>query len=428
MAGEYQNLGVALKVVYPNKALEPMINEEAPFRAKLDSQVPAGSRITEGDLKFNGILALPQNVGQIIDGDDLQDAGERSEVQFQLKPTIFQSTMNIGWLTRRVANSSKSGFNNGENRRRTEEVIGNTGKFIESTYVGTAGTGIRGYVESSSGSGIVVLAPERVRLLRQGMKISVRTGTGGAPRATLDAIRIASVNPQTNRITLAGPPTYTNAVANDTIYVVTKAAQTLTNLFANGLRGLVDDGTNSQFIHGQDRTAVGNEKLKSVVKSNGGVLRNLTEQLLIRTCHEVRDGVGKRVTDCWTSPGQVEKYIEFVAPDRRRAVDGGNYDKHTGYKSTDDLVHYFPGGKFTLNTSFDLIPRELYLVSWDTWFRYAAQDMQWVDEGSLLHLAIGSAGYKARWDAFMASMENIGCDMPSANAVIRDLKAPELGD
>lgn len=425
MAGEYQNLGVSIKTIYPNKSLEPMINEEAPFREKLSKSVPAGAKVSEGLVKFNGVLALPQNVAQIVDGDDLMDAGERSEVQFELKPTIFQSTMNIGWLTKKVANTQKAAFNQGETRRRTEETVSNTGKFIESTYVGTTGSGIRAYVESSSASGLVLKAPERVRLIRQGMKISVRNG--GNPVATLDGIRVASVNPDTNRITLASG-TYTNAVANDAVYVVSKAAQTLTSLFANGLRGLVDDGTNQQYIHGQDRTAVGNEKLKSVVSDNGGTLRNLTEQILIRICHKVRDGCGKRVTDCWTSPGQVEKYIEFVAPDRRRAVEGGNYDKSTGYKSTDELVHYFPGGKFVLNTSFDLIPRELYLLSWDTWFHYVAQETQWVDEGSMLHLAIGSAGYKARWDAFMASMENIGCDMPCANAVVRDLKDPVLGD
>lgn len=426
MAGEYQNLGVSIKTIYPNKSLEPMINEEAPFREKLSKSVPAGAKVSEGLVKFNGVLALPQNVSQIIDGDDLMDAGERSEVQFELKPTIFQSTMNIGWLTKKVANTQKAAFNQGETRRRTEETVGNHGKFIESTYVGTTGSGIRAYVESSSASGLVLKAPERVRLIRQGMKISVRNG--GAPVATLDAVRVTSVNPDTNRITTAGGPTYTNAVANDSVYVVSKAAQTLTSLFANGLRGLVDDGVNQQYIHGQDRTAVGNEKLKSVVSDNGGTLRNLTEQILIRICNKVRDGCGKRITDCWTSPGQIEKYIEFVAPDRRRAVEGGNYDKSTGYKSTDEMVHYFPGGKFVLNTSFDLIPRELYLLSWDTWFHYVAQETQWVDEGSMLHLAIGSAGYKARWDAFMASMENIGLDMPCANAVVRDLKDPILGD
>jgi hypothetical protein len=442
MAGEYQNLGVAIKTIYPNKSLEPMINEEAPFRQKLSKSVPSGAKISEGDLKFNGVLALPQNVGQIVDGGDLQDAGERSEVQFNLKPTIFTATMNIGWLTKKVANTGKSAFNMGESKRRTEETVSNLGKFIESTYVGTAGLGIRGYVESNAGaSGLTIANPEGVKLLRVGMKISVRAGsadeagTAGAIRdADSDGVRITSVNP-TTRVIKCSTSDFTATVANDAIQVVTTTTQTLgtslgvTGLYANGLRGLVDDGTNWRYIHGLDRTTAGYEKLSSVVKSNGGTLRNLTEQLLIRTCHEIREGTGKRPTDMWSSPGQIEKYIEFVAPDRRRAVEGGNYDKSTGYKAESELVHYAPGVKLVLNTSFDLIPRELYLLSWDTWFHYVAQEMQWVDDDSMLHMGVNSSGgRRALWESFMSSMENIGCDMPCANAVIRDLKDPAIGD
>jgi hypothetical protein len=431
MAGEFQNLGVAIKVIYPSKALEPMINEEAPFRAKLSKSVPAGSKASEGDLKFNGVLALPQNVGQIVDAGDLQDAAERAEVQFNLKPTIFQATMNIGWLTRKAANTAKSAFNGGEVRRRTEETVSNLGKYIESTYCSTV-DGIRGFVESSSGSGLVMKDPEAVKLLRQGMKISVREALSlTTPIVSLDAVRIASVNAQTNTITTTGAPTYTNAALDDVVYVVVGIAANyaLTNVFAESLRGLIDDGTYKTTIHGVDRTAVGNERLNATINDNGGSLRNLTEQMLIRTCHEVRDNVGKRLTDMWTGPGQIEKYIEFVAPERRRAVQGGTYDKSTGFKDG-ELVHYAPGTALKLNMSFDIIPREIFLLSWDTFFHYVSQEMQWVDDDSMLHLAIGAnnSSYAARWDAFMASMENIGNDMPSANAVIRDLKDPVLGD
>jgi len=428
MAGEFQNLGDALKTVYPTKALEPMINEEAPFRAKLSKSVPAGAKVTEGDVKFNGVLALPQNVAQVVDGGDLQDAAERSEVQFNLKPTIFTATMNIGWLTRKAANTNKSAFNGGEVRRRTEETVSNLGKFIESTYVGTANDGKRATIESGGVGGIVLKYPVGTKLLRQGMKISVRdAGDPSTPIATLDGVRIASVNAGTRTITTAG--TMANASVDDTVYVVTSATFTLTNVFANGMRGLIDDGTHAQFIHGQDRTTVGNEKLKSYVSDNGGALRDLTEQLLIRVCHQVRDDVGKRLSDIWTGPGQIEKYIEFVAPDRRRAVSGGTYDKGTGYKEG-ELTHYAPSVALRINNSFDVIPREMFLLSWDTWFHYVAQEMQWVDEDSMLHLAIASSGSgrAARWEAFMGSFENIGCDMPSANAVVRDLKDPSIGD
>lgn len=423
MAGEFQNLGVALKVVYPSKALEAIINEEAPFREKLGKSVPAGARVTSGNVKFNGVLALPQNVAQIVDGDDLQDTAERSEVQFTLTPTIFQGTMAIGWLAAKAANDSKSAFNGGEVRRRTEEVTSNLGKFMESTYVGTTGNGVRAYVESSSGSGIVFKNPEGVRLLRQGMKLTFRDGANFATiRATIDGVRIASINPSTRLITTTGTPTYTNAVLNDVALVVPKAAYTVTSVYANGMRGLVDDGTNSQYIHGVDRTTVGNEKLKSVVNTSGSV-RDLSEQLLIRVCHDIRDVSGKRVSDIWTGPGQFEKYIAFVAPDRQRAVSGGTYDKGTGYK--EDLVHYAPGMAAKLNLSFDCIPGEVHLLCWDTWFHYVAQEMQWVDDS--MALAVGSSTYKAGWQKFMASFENIGCDMPGANGVIRQLKDPVTG-
>ena len=430
MAGEFQNLGVALKTVYPSKALEPMLNEEAPFRQKLAKSVPAGAKVSKGDVKFNGVLALPQNVAQILDGDDLMDATERSEVQFNLRPTIFTATMNIGWLTRKAANDDKSAWNGGEVRRRTTETVSNLGKFIESTYVGTSGNGVRAYAESSVTGSVVLAKPEGVKLVRQGMKVSFRDGTTltSPANATVDGVRVASVNSTTRAITLTGVADHTVVDADDPLIVVSKAGLTteVSTTFANGVRGLIDDGTYNSSIHGVDRTTVGNEKLKSIVNQNGGTLRNLTEQILIRTCHQVREESGKRVTDIWTGPGQIEKYIEFVAPDRRRAVAGGSYDKSTGYK--EDMVHYAPGVALKINMSFDVIARELYLLAWDTFFHYQAQEMQWIDDDSLLHLAIGTSGHKASWYAYMAGFENIGCDMPVANAVVRDLRAPDIGD
>jgi hypothetical protein len=430
MAGEFQNLGVALKIVYPSKALEAIINETTPFRQKLAKSVPAGAKVTEGDVKFNGVLALPQNVAQIVDGDDLQDAAERSEVQFNLRPTIFTGTMNVGWLTRKAANTGKSAWNGGEVRRRTKETASNLGKFIEQTYVGTSGNGVRAYIDSSSASGLVMKNPEGVKLLRQGHKITVVDGANfDTERATLDAVRISSINPQSRLVKVSGTPTYTNAVQNDAVLITNKATPnfaTNTGIFANGLRGLVDDGTNSQYIHGVDRTTAGNELLKSQVTTSAQT-RNLTEQEMIQMClgiHEISD---KRVTDFWCGPGQIAKYIEFVAPDRRRAVSRGTYDKGTGYKAG-ELVHYAPEVAATINISYDVIPREFYYLNWDTFFHYVAQSVQWIDDDSMLHLGIGSGTYKATWYAFMAAFENIGNDMPGANGVSRQLKDPFLGD
>ncbi len=429
MAGEFQNLGYAIKTVYPSKALEACINEEAPFRAKMSKEIPAGGRVSEGTVKFNGVLALPQNVAQILDGDDLQDAGERSEVQFTLNPTIFTATMQIGWLARKTVNSNKSGFNGGEVRRRTNETVSNLGKFIEQTYVGTAGNGIRAYVDSSAAGYIQMKQPEGVKLLRQGMKISVRTAADStAVQATLDGIRIATIDPSTLRITLASG-TLTNAAVNDKIMVVNKAGitSTITSYPANGVRGLIDDGTNTTYIHGVDRTTAANVKLKSIVKTSVA-LRDLTESEMVRVCMDVRENSGKRITDILMGPGQIEKWIAIVLPDRQRAVSGGTYDKSLGIKSENELALYAPGIAAKCILSFDVIPREMYYLNWESWFHYVAQEMQWVDEDSMLHMGIGTGNYKANWNAFMASFENIGCDMPGAQGVSRNLKDPVLGD
>jgi hypothetical protein len=335
--------------------------------------------------------------------------------------------MNIGWLTKAAADSNKSAFNGGETRRRTEETASNLGKFVEQTYVGTFGSGVRGYVESSGAGGIVVKQVEGLKLLRDGMKITVRDGANFATiRATLDGVRVASTDPSTRTITTTGTPTYTNAIANDVILPVTKTSQTVTTLYANGVRGLIDDGTLSDTIHGQSRTTY--PKLKSYVSGNGGVLRSLSEQIMIRAFHDVRERTGKRITDLWLGPGQVEKYIEFVAPDRRRPVTGGNYDKSTGYKGVEEFKHYAPGVDVKFNLSFDVLPREMFGFNWDAWFHYVARELDWITDDQMLHLAVGSSTYKARWDAFMASFENIGCDMPAAQIVFRDLKDPGIGD
>jgi len=436
-AGLWQDLGNALKVVYPSKALEACINEEAPFREALSKNIPAGGKVSEGAVTFNAVLKTPQNVAQILDGDDLQDAAERYEVQFTLKPTIFTATMNIGWLTKAAADSNKSAFSGGETRRRTEETVGNLGKFIESTYVGTPGNGVRGYVEATGAdaTGIVIKQPEGVKLIREGMKISIRDGSAfGTERATLTGLRVTRITPSTRTVyapTSAGAdPTWTNAVANDVVLVVPKAAQTLTALYANGIRGIIDDGTYMTTLHGLTRsTAAYSGKLYAQVAGNGGVLRNLSEKALMAAFLDVREKTGKRITDVWWGPGQVMKYIDFVSPDRQRPVSGGSYDKSTGFKSMEEFVHHAPGVAVRFHLSFDVIPREMFGFNWDSWFHYVAREMDWVTDEGLLHLAIGTAGnYKARWDAFMASFENIGCDMPSAQVVFRDLKDPLIGD
>jgi hypothetical protein len=99
----------------------------------------------------------------------------------------------------------------------------------------------------------------------------------------------------------------------------------------------------------------------------------------------------------------------------------------TGYQEG-SLVHYYPGGMFELQISFDIVARELFLLNRETFFHYLAEDMDWWDEGGMLKPTPNSTSYKASYLAFVKAIENIGCDMPIGNTVVRDLKDPSIGD
>ena len=432
MAGEFDAITNALKIAYPPKAIVPMVNQETPFRAQLKKLIPAGGRVTEGIVKFGANLNPPQNQGQLIDGGALPSPKDRTQDQFQLTPTIFAAGFQIGWVTRAIGNSNKSAFNGGELRRRTEETIADLAKFMEQTYVGTHGTGRRARVESDGAASTFVAAlPEGTKLLRENQFVTVRTTDGGAVIRWDAGTEVApgrfitAINHDTRVVTYSGADAV--LVAGDHVHPQVEANQSfVTNPFANGLRGLIDDATFLTSIHGLSRVTY--PKLKANVAGNGGTLRNLTEQILVRACHQNRARSGKRITDAWMGEGQAEKYIEFVAPDRRYTVAGkGVQGMGTGYQEG-SLVHYYPGGMFELQISFDIVAREIFLLNRDTFFHYLAEDMDWWDEGGMLKPTPNNTSYKASYLAFVKAIENIGNDMPIGNTVVRDLKDPSIGD
>ena len=429
----------ALKVAYPPKAVETMIQEDLVFRPRLKRSLPPGAKLTDGyEIRFGARLSPSQNVSQIADGGNWPIPKDATDRQFIFKPTIFAGSYQIGLLNRFVASSNVAGFNGGESTRRPEEVMSNFGKYIESTYVGTAGDGIRGYVDSEPGANQIKMratgaAPMGVRLLADNMYISERIAAASTVRDSIDLRQISDVNPDTNSFVYSGVDQ--TPAADDPIYVVPESAllgATIAASAANGLRGQVDDGTNSQFIHTLDRTAAGNTKLKSVVRKNGGERRNLTESLLITIVHETARRSKKHPSTLFMGEGQVEKYIENIAPQKRfPAVGRQRPGKSTGYV-IEELNFTSPYGSMDFMPSFDAAPGSVWGLSWDSFFFYSAVDAQWLDGhdmGKLLMLpGSNGSGHKAAWAAYLCSIENWGTDFPIGNFELGDLKDRLLGD
>ncbi len=440
MAGEIDQITDSLKTMYPTRAIRPMVNVETPFRKRLKRDLPSGARATEGAaLNFAANMNPPQNVAQIADGATLPTPKDRLEKQWTLKPTFFVADFVVGWVTKKAATSQKSTFSSGgELRRRTEETITDAAKYIEQTYAMGHGTGRRAVILADGAANTPTLQfPEGGYFLRENHMISVRTTDGGdTVRDSCDFRKITAVD------TLSNPHTFTydgadqTLVAGDHVHIVAAAAQTGlgTGVSAMGLRGICSDGTtvgSTMAATFQNLSRATYPKTRANVKANpagAGVLRNLTEQVLINACNENWQRSGKRITDGWINTGQAEKYIEFVAPDRTFPTQGGKLPGYvTGYDD-DSLVHIYPGGRFNLHISPDIMPRELYLINMDTFFLYEAQELDWWDEGSMLKPVPVSGGYKAAWFAALASVENLGNDFPIGNTKVIDLKDPRCFD
>lgn len=426
----------SLKIAYPPKAVETMIQEEKVFRPRLKRELPPGARLGDGyEVRFGARLNPAQNVSQIADGGNFPIQKDATDRQFIFKPTIFAGDYQIGGMTRFVASSNVAGFNGGEMRRRPEEVMSNFGKFIESTYVGTFGSGIRGYVESEPAANQIKVAnPEGVRLLAENMYISERIAAGSTVRDSIDLRSItAIVQDGTRVITYSGADQ--TPVANDPLYVVPETAlagATLAAMHANGLRGQVDDGTYLTLLHTLDRTAAGNGKLKSNVFAAGGERRNITESLLLSAAHDTARRSMKRPSTLLMGEGQTEKYVEHVAPQKRfPAVGRQRPGKSTGYV-LEELSFVSPYGSMDFMLSFDALPGEIFGLSWDAFFFYSALDAQWLSGHDMQNLLLlpGSNGatHKFAWGAYIVSIENWGTDFPIGHFVIRDLKDRLLGD
>lgn len=425
----------SLKIAYPPKAVETMIQEDLVFRPRMKRGLPPGARINDGyQINFGARLSPSQNVSQIADGGNFPIPKDATDRQFIFKPTIFTGDYQIGGLTRYVAASNVAGFNGGEMQRRPEEVMSNLGKFIESTYVGTTGTGIRGYVESEPAANQIKVAnPEGLRLFADNMYISERIAAGSTVRDSIDLRQISNLVFDTRTFTYSGADQ--TPVANDPIYVVPESAlagATLAAMHANGLRGQIDDGTNATLIHTLDRTAAGNQKLKSTVSSAGGERRNITESLLLAVAHDAARKSKKRATTLLMGEGQTEKYVEHVAPQKRFPAQGRSRPgKSTGYV-LEELSFVSPFGSMDFMLSFDALPGEIYGIAWDCLFFYSAVDAQWMsghDAQNLLLLpGSNGASHKFAFGAYLVSIENWGTDYPIAHFVIRDLKDRLLGD
>lgn len=190
-------------------------------------------------------------------------------------------------------------------------------------------------------------------------------------------------------------------------------ATTDTSYELAGMLAIVDDGTNVSSFENIDESTY--TAWKANVLSNSGVDRELTEDLMIQTCNLVRVRSGKEIGTIRLGEGQLRKYFNLLAGDRR-FVDTGNFTG--GFQTV----------KFAYNGNIDMVmdpyttPGSIFFEPKGVIQRYELKPLGFLNYDQQMHMR---SGYD-QWDMHLAIYTNLGCEQRSCLARLKDLVEPDL--
>lgn len=147
-------------------------------------------------------------------------------------------------------------------------------------------------------------------------------------------VYVGTINYSTGAITLvnaAGSALTVDTVDND---VATRATSDTDNITAGEATGLLKSVAASGTLHAIPADLKG---WQSVVLSNSGTARSISDSLVMRMITQIRARSGKTPNLVVTSPSIVLKYSELFTPLRR--LDGQDVQLKGGYKPIQAIIH-----------------------------------------------------------------------------------------
>lgn len=416
-------LGTSLKIGYSPEYMDAHTNFNAPLLKKFETikKFPQNGKSFDWEFNFN----TPQVLGSPGDGAAVPAKRAPFSVAGSVNVGTFAGGFDITAILEAVATESGTLSAAGAYAKRAAKVaIEDTTKHMNRIYAGTHGTGRLAQVQTTTDTltTFVGKLPIGVLLLRKNMKVQFYDADSGSGNQRGSGSQlITKINQATRTVTLDTAITLT---ADDHCYYVGDYGSAK---MPNGLRGLVDDGSNLTSLHGQSRATY--EEMKSVVLGNSGTLRDLTEDLLIDLAHAVKQRSGGSINLLVMNWGQLAKYLKFVRADRRFNVNGSGVIKgDSGYK--DLPTFYLGGGNVEILPSEDVAPREVYGLDTTQIRRIQSRKLGWyeVNPGQMFQqtIATGAAGYSFSKEANLLALENLATYLPGAHGRIEDLYDKQL--
>jgi hypothetical protein len=417
--GAYADIADELKVAYPPGTFEEPVNKETKYRRDLNR---VDLKMNEGIATFPLGIASAWNVGMIPDIGDFPTPIDPTRVQGQVKPELFVGSFQIGVVTKAAAKSTKGTFSNGGILSdRVEATVSDLGKYLNRVYAGSHYGRLATVETNDGGSKLTLAEPLGGQLLAKNMRIAVYDALlGGALRGTAENRKITVLNKDTREVTYSGADEGTIA-AGDHVFMTGSYDRLI-----NTLPMIVGDVADAATIFTKSRTTY--PELSAIVLRGENGLRNLNEQLILEAIDKPRQETGKRITRALSNSGQARKYVEFIQGERRYAGPQGSSPKYTVGYDEESLQIVAPGVNCKLEVDFDIHPRRIYFLAWETFGLYEAMPVDWIDDDALLKMIPTSGGHKAGFLAYVGSVENQLNTMPRASSRLEDLNDPLCGD
>lgn len=403
-----------LKRVYTDEIRGWFLNTNAEFWMSLGEAKLEPTDIGDGfywPFKF----ATGQNISTPASTGNVPDVKPATVKQGKVTLAQIVAQVELPWLLDVVGKGR--GAWKSVLKEEMDAALTDSTKHLNRLYAGTHGTGRLMQVNATAATSLTAVGklPFGTLKVRNNMKVEqYDLDTSGSIVGT--AFTITKIVDSTRTITVDSVQDFT---ADYGLYLKGSYGNA-----PNGIAGLVDDGTFLTTVHNQSRSTY--EELKAAVLGNSGNVRDLTEDLIVRACLNVRQKCGASVDGLLMNTGQFEKYLAFMRPDRRLNVSGGDVP---GYNSGFKTGQKFYNGAVAAEilVSEDVQPRTVYGLVKDRLRRFGGTKPEWDDStGAIFKQGVNSSGYKTTKAATLRIFSNIGNLQPNACFRIDDLSDAQL--
>jgi len=235
--------------------------------------------------------------------------------------------------------------------------------------------------------------------------------------AAIEGFNISNSTYRTNHpnATIAAYTATTATVAAGSLMIKLGArnADTSVTYEPVGFEAVIDDGTNVSSFEGISETTY--TEWKANVLGNSSVDRELTEDLMIQACNLVRARSGKDVSVIRLGLGQLRKYFNLLAGDRR-FVDTGTFSG--GFQT----LQFAYNGNIQMMVDPYTTPGKMYFEPKGIIQRYELRPLGFLNPSQQLWWR---SGYD-EFDIPLGIYTNIGAEQRSCLAKLEDLVEPAI--